>query len=235
MIKFVIVEDDKETVRKVEEVIKNTLFDKDIIYDKAKFNKYNKDLYDEIKDYSMIKIYILDIELENSISGIDIAKKIREHDWESNIIFITTHDKMFESVFRKIYNVFDFIEKFDNMENRLEKDILEIAKHNFDYKTFKYSTNNVDIQIYYKLINYFTRDPKERKIIINTDTNEFLINSSIKDLENKLDSRFIKVSRSTLVNKENISEINWNKGFFVLNNGNIKYLVTKNFNKGEIK
>ena len=232
MIRFVIVEDDKETIKKVEGIIKKTLFDKDVIYDKAIYSKYNKDLAKEITDYSMIKIYIMDIELENSISGIEIAKKIRENDWESNIIFITTHDKMFEQVFRKVYNVFDFIEKFDSMENRLKQDIINIAKHNFDYKTFKYSTNNIDVQIYLKSINYFTRDPKERKIIINTDNNEFYINMSIKDLETKIDSRFVKVSRSTLVNRENVVEINWNKGFFVLKNGEIKYLVTKNYNKG---
>lgn len=233
MIRFVIVEDDANTVKKVENIIKNAMFDKDIIYDKAIYNKYNKELAKEIEDYSMIKIYIMDIELNNSISGIDIAKRIREKDWESNIIFITTHDKMFETVFRKILNVFDFIEKYDNMEERLHKDILDIAKHNFDYKMFKYSTNNIDIQIYLKAINYFTRDPKERKIVVNTDNNEFYICMTIKDLETKLDARFIKVSRSTLVNKDNVQEINWSKGFFVLKNGAIKYLVTKNYNKGD--
>ena len=232
MIRFIIVEDDKNTIKEVENIIKTAMFDKDVIYDKAIYTKYDKFLEKEIKDFSMIKIYIMDIELANSISGIEIAKRIREHDWESNIIFITTHDKMFESVFRKIYNVFDFIEKYDNMEERLEKDIIEISKHDFDYKTFKYSTSNVDVQIYLKSINYFTRDPKERKVIINTDNNDFYINESIKNLENKLDSRFIKVSRSTLVNKDNIMEINWNKGFFVLKSGEIKYLVTKNYNKG---
>lgn len=232
MIKFIIVEDDKNTIKKVENIIKKSLFDKDIIYDKAIYNKYDKNLSKEIKDNTSIKIYIMDIELENSISGIEIAKKIRENDWESNIIFITTHDKMFESVFRKVYNVFDFIEKYDNMEERLTKDILDISKHNFDYKTFKYSTNNVDVQIYLKSINYFTRDSKERKIVINTDNNEFYINMTIKDLEKNLDSRFIKVSRSTLVNKDNIMEINWNKGFFILKNGKIQYLVTKNYNRG---
>ena len=231
MIRFVIVEDDKNTIKKVENIIKTAMFDKDVIYDKTIYSKYDKFLEKEIKDFSMIKIYIMDIELDNSISGIEIAKKIRECDWESNIIFITTHDKMFESVFRKIYNVFDFIEKYDNMEERLEKDIIEISKHNFDYKTFKYSTNNVDVQIYLKSINYFTRDPKERKVIINTDNNDFYINESIKDLESKLDSRFIKVSRSTIVNKDNVMEINWNKGFFVLKSGDIKDLVTKNYNK----
>ena len=232
MIKFIIIEDDKNTIKNVENIIKKSLFDKDIIYDKAIYTKYDKSLAKEIEDNTSIKIYIMDIELENSISGIEIAKKIRENDWESNIIFITTHDKMFESVFRKVYNVFDFIEKYDNMEDRLTKDILDISKHNFDYKTFKYSTNNVDVQIYLKSINYFTRDSKERKIVINTDNNEFYINMTIKELEKLLDSRFIKVSRSTLVNKDNIMEINWNKGFFILKNGKIEYLVTKNYNRG---
>ena len=37
----------------------------------------------------------------------------------------------------------------------------------------------------------------------------------------RLDKRFIRVSRSTIVNKDYICEINWNKGYVILNN-NIK-------------
>jgi two-component system, LytTR family, response regulator AgrA len=231
MIKFIIIDDEEKTAERIRKIIIKALFKYDLSYVTEIFPKYDKDLQKEIKDDSIIKIYIMDIELANSISGIEIAEKIRENDWESNIIFITSHDKMFETVYRNIYNIFDFIEKFENMDKRLEKDIINIAKHNFDNKTFKYSCRNVDIQIYLKSINYITRDTKERKLIINTDNNDFEVNISITDILKKLDERFLQVSRSTLINKDNVSEINWNKGFFILKNGDIKYLVSKNYKR----
>jgi two-component system response regulator AgrA len=231
MIKFIIIDDEEKTAERIRKIIIKALFKYDLSYVTEIFPKYDKDLQKEIKDDSIIKIYIMDIELANSISGIEIAEKIRENDWESNIIFITSHDKMFETVYRNIYNIFDFIEKFENMDKRLEKDIINIAKHNFDNKTFKYSCRNVDIQIYLKSINYITRDTKERKLIINTDNNEYYFNMSVTDAMARLDQRFKQVHRSCVVNMDKIATINWSKGYFELNNSNksFVYLASKKY------
>src|SRR5574344_118201 len=214
MIKFIIVDDYEKTAERVKKLVFKALIKYDLSYETSIYSKYDQELQKEIKDDSLIKVYIMDIELENSISGIEIAEKIRESDWESNIIFITSHDKMFETVYRNIYNIFDFIEKFENMDKRLEKDITNIAKHNFDYKTFKYSNRNVDFQIPLKAINYIYRDTKERKLIINTDNNEYYLSMNINDIIKNLDSRFKRIHRSCIINKDNISTINWSKGYF---------------------
>ena len=80
--------------------------------------------YHILRENKYHKIYLLDIELANNASGIQIAKKIREKDWDSQIIFMTNHDKMFETVYRSVYQVFDFIEKFHEFDKRLENDIM---------------------------------------------------------------------------------------------------------------
>ena len=80
------------------------------------FDKYDVNLKKVIEDTSEVKIYILDIELGDKVSGIQIAKKIRNFDLEDEIIFITNHDHMFEEVYRSVYKVYDFIEKFNNFE-----------------------------------------------------------------------------------------------------------------------
>ena len=232
MINFIIIEDDKKMMTHVKDVINKSLFKSDIEYEFKLFSGYNNELNKVINDLSNIKIYIMDIELDNSISGIEIAKKIRANDWESEIIFLTSHDHMFETAFRNIYGIFNFIEKFDNMEQRLTHDIKEISKHNFDNKTFKYSNRTTDLQIYLKTINYITRDTTERKLVIYTDNNTFEVNMTISDMLNNLDNRFKQVSRSTIVNKDKVNEINWNKGYFILENGTKEYLVSKKF-KGE--
>ena len=122
MVKFVIVDDDVKELEKVESLIYEVVSDAKVI----KFTKITSELKAEIQNTDEHKIYILDIELANKVSGISIAKLIREVDWESEIIFVTNHDKMFESTHRSIYEVFDFIEKFHDFDKRLKKDIREI-------------------------------------------------------------------------------------------------------------
>ena len=154
MVKFVIVDDDVKELEKVESLIYEVVSDAKVI----KFTKITSELKAEIQNTDEHKIYILDIELANKVSGISIAKLIREVDWESEIIFVTNHDKMFESTHRSIYEVFDFIEKFHDFDKRLKKDIREIIKRNFDNKMFKYNANNVELNVYYRAILYIYRD-----------------------------------------------------------------------------
>ena len=154
MTKFVIVDDDVRELEKVESLIHEVVEDVKIM----KFTKITSELKAEIQNTDEHKIYILDIELANKVSGISIAKLIREVDWESEIVFVTNHDKMFESTHRSIYEVFDFIEKFHDFDKRLKRDIKEILKRNFDNKMFKYNANNVELNVYYRAILYIYRD-----------------------------------------------------------------------------
>ena len=126
MVKIIIVEDDKAVQEQIKQVVRKISIQKDINLDIAYFSKYDNNLQKELENTLYPKIYVMDIELENSISGIEIASKIRENDWDSEIIFVTCHDNMFESVHRQILEVFDFIEKFQNMAERLEKDFNKI-------------------------------------------------------------------------------------------------------------
>src|SRR5574344_1457171 len=153
MIRFIIIDDDPQMVNQVKKIVTASIFKYNILYEFSVHSKYDLELKNEINNDSLIKIYITDIELKDSKSGIQIAEEIRENDWESIIIFITTHDKMFETVYRNIYNIFDFIEKFTDFDKRLGNDIVKIAQHKFDTLTFKYSSRNVDLQIYFKSIN----------------------------------------------------------------------------------
>ena len=62
--------------------IKNILRETDIFKEEIKieyFTKFTKELQNIIKDTSERKVFIMDIELETKVSGIDIAKYIREN------------------------------------------------------------------------------------------------------------------------------------------------------------
>lgn len=76
MIKFVVVEDDKSQQEKVKGVIDKVKFKTNEETETVFFSKYTKILQNIIKDNSIHKIFIMDIELENNTSGIQIAKYI---------------------------------------------------------------------------------------------------------------------------------------------------------------
>lgn len=231
MIRIIVVEDDKNAQMMVKKILRDLDIFKDEELKIEYFTKFTSSLKEIVKDTQDRKIYILDIQLETKISGIDIAKFIRENDWESEIIFITNHDKMFETAYRSVYNVMDFIEKFHEMETKLKKDIRTIFKKDFDNKMFKYSSRNLNLQIYYRSITYLYRDKESRKIIVNTDRTSYSLYLNVTDSLHYLDSRFKMVHRACVVNLDRVEKFNWTKGYFTLDNGEKIPMLSKKFKK----
>lgn len=228
MVRVVVVDDDREEI----EHIKNLL--DDVVKEEKEvvtFTRLTDKLKKEIQNTDLRKIYVLDIEIGHKVSGISIAKLIRDVDWESEIIFITNHDKMFESVHRTVYEVFDFIEKFHEFDKRFKKDIQTILKRNFDNKMFVYKTNNIELNLYYKSILYIYRDTAERKLVIVTDSNKYMIGLSIKEIIPYLDYRFVKCYKSCIVNTARVQEKNYKDGYFTLDNGEKVYMLSKKCKK----
>ena len=230
VIKFVVVEDDLKFQKAIVNVLEKLMFKTKYEYVIEKYPSYNSRLAKTINDCSVRKIYIMDIELEkNSKSGIEIAKEIRRLDWDSEIIFATNHDKMFEVAHRTIFKVFDFIEKFHLLDERLERDIKLILDKNNDYEKFSFVNNKLKMQIYLKDITHIYRDTEERKLIIQTSNNKFIINMTIAEILKELDSRFKQVHRACVVNTERVNMYHWCKGYFILDNNQRVDLCSKLF------
>ena len=219
MVRFVIVDDDRDEILHIKSLLDEVVtVDKEIVC----FHKLNENLKNEIKNTDVRKVYILDIELNDKVSGINIAKLIRDVDYENEILFITNHDGMFESVHRGVYEVFDFIEKFHDFDKRFKKDIKAIIKRNFDNKMFNYKV----LSIYYREIMYIYTD--DRKLIIVTSNNEYTVNMTIKEILTMLDSRFRQCHKSCIVNTDHIEKKDYKNGYIILNNGmKVDYLSKK--------
>lgn len=229
MIEFVLLDEEAKSKETIKRIINNVLFNKEIEYDIKDINLYNEDLKKLIRD-GKPKVYILDVDLTTSVNGLDIGKYIRKYDWDSEIIYVTNHDQMFEKVFRNIYKVFDFIEKFECMEERIQRDINQIFLRKWDRKKFKYSNNRISYEIYLDDILYIYRDTVERKLAIKTTNgNIFMINRNINEIIKYLDSRFIQVHRSCIVNKDKVNVYNWSSGYFILNDNEIVHMLSKNY------
>ena len=232
MFSVVIVEDDLTVQNQIKGLLVELSIQKDKEFNIQYYTKYNNKLKEELLNHNNIKIYILDIELEKSISGIEIAEKIRENDWDSEIIFITSHDNMFESAYRTVYNVFDFIEKFQNMPERLKEDINKIFNMKADKKILRIENRHITLEIYYKNIQYISRDKEERKVIIHADNDvEYKISKTLTEMTELLDNRFVQTHKSCIANKDRMCERNYAKGYFKLDNGKKIDLLSKKYKK----
>ena len=232
--KFIVVEDERDAQEKIKKLLRKISVQTQIDLEIEYFKNYDEKLQKEIDNTLYPKIYIMDIELDGEVSGMEVAEKIRDNDWDSEIIFVTTHDKFFDKVHRQILEVFDFIEKFQDMENRLEKDIKLILSKKADKKLLKIKGNHADVEIYMRNILYILRDKEERKSIIYTDTDDvtFKVSNSLIDLLDRLDSRFVQTHKSCIANKNRMVERNYAKGHFVLDNGKKVDYLSRKYRKG---
>lgn len=231
MIRFVIVEDEEKALKQIRKIIDKQKYKIEQEVKTYEFNGFNKELENLINNHSERTVYILDIQLDNSKSGIEIASMIRDVDWDSEIIFITNHDKMFETAHRNVYEVFDFIEKYHELEKRLTNDISKILSKNIDKKVFSYKGRNVDLQLYFHSINYIYRDKEDRKLVIVTESSTFSINLGVKEILDMLDDRFKMVHRSCIVNTDKVESYDWNKLQIVLSNGTKVNYLSKKYRK----
>lgn len=229
MIDFIILEDNTSVIKDITKIIKEKTFEIQNNITIHEFTDYCEDFEELVRDETLNKVYILDIELPNKSNGIEIARRIRLSDLDSNIIMITGHGGLFEAVYRGVYNLFDFIEKLGGYQNKLAKDIDLIINHKFDNASFNYHNRDINLQILYKNILYIYRDTCDRKIMIVTDCNSYSLPIPLADLTEKLDKRFIKVHRACIVNKNHVEKYNWAKGYFVLDNGLKVDLLSKKY------
>ena len=232
MIKIVIIEDEDIYIKEIRNIINKIKFGIDQDIKTIEFKSYNNELNKLIHSNDSRTIYVIDIELKNSKSGIEIASIIRDVDWDSEIIFITNHDKMFETVHRNVYEVFDFIEKYHELDKRLIKDLKTILSKNVDKKIFSYKGRKIDLQIYMHAINYIYRDKEDRKVVIVTDKSSFSINLGVKEILELLDDRFKMVHRSCIVNTDKVQTYDWSKLKIHMKNGEEVNYLSKKFRKG---
>lgn len=229
MIKIIIVEDEDKWIELYENVIHELLFDSNKEYKIYVYKKFTNDLKKLINDNSEQKIFLMDLELDVKPTGMDILREIRENDWDSEIIVLTNHDRMFETVHKEIYKTFDFIEKFDNLEKRLKKDLKKIIDKKHDFNKFIYQSRKLSLQIYLKDIIYIYRDTIDRKLIIKTTNNEFVVTMTFEKLLKMLDKRFKQCHRSCVINDDRIVEKNYSEGYFITDTGEKLSLLSKKY------
>lgn len=228
---FVVCDDDSFFRKNIIKVIDKIIISSDVNYKTYEFSTYNKD-FEKLINKKKPKIYILDIEIKNSISGIDIARKIRKVDWDSIIIIVTSHSELSFQVMKAQIMLLDFISKFDNFEGSLKQAINKALELVDKKKIIKVENKGVSYIVYIKDILYIERDTVDRKCFIHTSYGSVPINKTLNELQDELGSNFYMSHRSCLVNLNNISKIDWKESIIYFNDNISTSLLARDRKKG---
>ena len=234
MINFIVCDDNIEFLKKEKQIVDNFMMKYDIDYKCWLFNEYDKKFNNVIKQDLGFKIYLLDIQTKNG-SGLDAARSIREEydDWVSIIIIITAYNEFkYEALGNRLY-LLDFINKLNKCDKKLKED-LEIAMKYYDNrkKCLSYEYNHVIRKVDFRHIVCIEKEVDSKRCIIKTTYGEEIINKNLNDTLKLLDKRFVKVSRSIIVNVDYIKEYNLKENKIVFKNGDSACQVSRNLKKG---
>lgn len=237
MLNFIMYDDDKHFLEKNKNIIDKCMMNCDFDYKCYQFNEYNNKFENLLSKNIGFKVYLLDIEGKNK-SGLDIVRLIREKydDWCSLIIMITNHNELkYDALSNRLF-LTDFINKLDNWEQLLTEDIKRIiSSYTNCNDCLIYEFNHSLKRIEFKSITHIEKEKDSKKCIIHTLYGNHSIGGTICEVLDKLDSRFIKTSRSTIINIKQVSEYNKVKNEILFLNGVTTTDISRLFKKDLIK
>lgn len=221
MLKIIICEDNTVCLEKAISATHKALGNFDIEYKICKYLSYCDEMQKDIDDKINKKIYILDIELPN-ISGIQIADKIRTDDWDSIIIFVTSHPECKNDIFYARLMAYDYISKYSTYDKRLQQSIEKAAKIVGKKRVFSYKHNRTIYRIELDNILYIERINGTKKCIIYTETgHEYEISGNMQDILDKLDESFVLSHKSCIININKVKFVDYNSNTITLTNGEV--------------
>ena len=203
MINFIVCDDEKEIVEKVKIILMKIAFQANIEYKIHAFNSYDESFMQTMNSNLENKIYILDIEVEDS-SGLEVAKQIREKDWKSIIIILTAHYELETLAYKSKILLLDFISKYELYDEKIYNIIKLCIERKLNDDKLKIKTKNGIERIDYKDIVCILYDSYKRKSKIITLYSKYETSESLKGIKVKLKeyiSEIIKEQKSVIDNK----------------------------------
>ena len=228
MINFVIVEDNNHYRKRVVDIIITYMMGNKVEFKISEFDDYNQKLSRCIQDKKYNNIYILDFELPNA-TAIDIAREIREDDWESPIIILTAYTSLALDSFKQRLQLLDFIGKQIDAEKNLIENLNICLKMFSKEEVYRYTYYNIEHSIPYKSILYLIRDG--RRIEIKTIDKSYYQNVSINNIKKLLPKDFLYTTKGVIVNMKRVKEINWKNQTITFDNGLQKGILSKSHKK----
>lgn len=203
-INIAVCDDEDESLHIIQKELYHAADKLNIEIETYSYNKGKKVLdfiYNEKEDFDIL---FLDIDMPD-ISGLEVAKKLRQKNSDIILIFISAHEQyVFESI---EYNPFRYIRK-----NRIEKELipaLKAAYQRLEEMQDSYiivKTEEAEVRVKHSDIMYF--ETTARKIGIHLKNGEvLLVRKTIKELYKELnEEHFIKIHSGCVANAKYIGK-----------------------------
>nr|WP_260201498.1 LytTR family DNA-binding domain-containing protein [Lactiplantibacillus pentosus] len=144
----------------------------------------------------------------------ELASKIREHDMNSKIIFVTTHVELAMTTFRYHLEVLDFILKDNPEEMQLRiNQVLQLAEERINQdihispEYIRVKSGELERALRIKDILFIESSATPHKLTVHLFNSQVSYYGTIKDAED-LAPNFFRCHKSFVVNKDHIQSIN---------------------------
>ena len=201
MLNFALCDDSLNAINKLSKML-DSIFIQNNLDGQIVFSTQNpSDLLDYLKSNS-INVVILDIDLNDKISGLELAELIRKKDKNIYIIFITGHLEFGLVAYR--YKTFDYIAKPLTYE-RFQETILRLFNDVADDNPKYIRLDNNKTIIPENAIKFIQKDGM--KLVFSTDTRKYEVYNSFNKIEHLLPKQFVRCHKSYIVNMDKIDHI----------------------------
>jgi len=212
MLNFVLCDDNRAVIEKLSKLLEKLFImekiDAQITYCSSNPNETLNYILNNRVDVLMI-----DMQLGENITGIDIVKKLRKKNKDSYVICLSGYmDYVFEALKVKI---FDYLLKpisYDKLKTCILRLLTYVERSNSVFIDF----NNSKLKIKQNEINFIEKD--RTKAIIHTKYNIYETYTSLEKLKSCLPDNFKRCHKSFIINTTNIEEINYTKNQITFNN-----------------
>lgn len=213
MLDIFICEDDPQQRKQIEKIINDVILIEDLDMEIRVCSALPEDILVYLQNSDKVSgIYFLDVDLQQEMTGIDLASKIREYDNLGKIIFITTHGELSYLTFKYKVEALDYIVKDYDTASRIKECVL-LANNRYisesEATLAKYAIKFGDkCRLFnYEDIMFFESSSTPHKVILHLDNSQVEFYGSIKDIDLKNDCLY-RCHKSYVVNKNNIESIN---------------------------
>ena len=201
MLHFVICDDNLNILDKLEKMLEN-IFTKNNFEAEVSFKSDNsEDILDYIKR-NPSDVFLLDINLKSSKTGLELAEEIRKVKKNSYLIFTTGHLEYAMVAYK--YKTFDYIAKpitYDRLEDTVVRLFEDVNGLNKRYLRI----DNKNTLIDESEIQYVKRDGM--KLVFHTPSRDYDTYSSFNKFQNRLPKTYIRCHKSCIANINQIKDI----------------------------
>jgi DNA-binding LytR/AlgR family response regulator len=194
------IEDDLYYLNETKIIIDKVMMNYDINYNFIAYDKYRKELLSK----DNFKVYIISYKEDT----IELIKYIREglDDWKSLIIVLYKNTEEKNIVLKENLFIVDYINKRKYFEEKLLRNI-QICLKNYDQRpnSLRYVYKNILYNIEFNKILYIEKEQDNKRCIIYTKNKKYYIQGNLSKVRTLLDNRFLKISRSFIINREELS------------------------------